>query len=125
MFATPAMNLDKLEEYQIIDGKPYGGKWFGHYILCIKDDVHGYPHKKDCEELLENRFNGLFKEFEMRHKKFIFKENYLSPFESFDSIALKALVWGRAYKVQRLSKTRRRRYKKTRVAGRMKWVRIK
>lgn len=125
MFATPAMKHDKLKEYEIIDGKPYGGKWFGHHILCIKNDVHGYPHKKECEELLDGKFNDKFKEFEVRHKEFVFKENYFYPLASFDSVGLKALIWGRAYKIHRLSKTGCRRYKKTRVAGRMKWTRIK
>lgn len=114
----------KLEEYEIIDGKPYGGLWMGRSLTCLKECDYGYPTKDDCIDLLEYHFKRMFGELEMRHKKIIFCEAW-APLQTYDTVGLKVLVWGRAYKVQHLLAIGCRRYKKKRVAGRMKLRRCK
>lgn len=115
----------KLEEYEIINGKPYGGHWYGSSILInqlLSKDFEKEPIFIQCIERLKNIFP---KGFELRKENIIYRPPlYCDPFNQVATLGIKALVWGRAYKVMKLTAIGKKSYKKKYVSGRRKKVRV-
>lgn len=114
-------------EYQIIDGKPHFGIFFGSYIIIdlLKDnnDILIYKEKlqKNIDAILSNDPS-----FQARHIDYILRPPYVVTdcFTFNQSVSVKFMIWGRAYKVMRLSINPIKRYKKRRRNGKLKRARI-
>lgn len=121
------MNKSNLNEYELIDGKPYGGNWYGSSFIIrdgLNEDFENDPiyniaiHKlREC----------LPKSFEIRNERIIYRPPYycseFSPLRQNATLAIKALIWGRAFRVLKLKKTGKKSYKKVYVSGRRKKIR--
>lgn len=90
----PTINL---LERETINGKPFGGSWIGSYILVNENIADGY------REYLKQKLNDTIpSEFEIRYKQFIERSSNNSMFlNQNSSMAIKCMIWGRAYKVRR------------------------
>lgn len=114
-------------EYEIINGKPHFGQWFGRYISIPNDAFVGDPDKnillKECKEKIEQVIIPI--DLEVRHKQFIVRppSAFCMGFP-YGTLAIKFMLWGRAFKVQKLCKKGVKRYKKVHVNGRLKRRRI-
>lgn len=117
---------NKLQEREMINGKPYGGLWFGKSISSyyIQAEDERDPLYSKCRKILEFWEKEFLPEFEHRHKKIIFKPSFCAEIYSRSSLGIKFMAWGRAYKILRKVCVRIKRYKKVRRAGRLKLVRI-
>ncbi|CAB4132517.1 hypothetical protein UFOVP255_24 [uncultured Caudovirales phage] len=103
--------MSKLLETSLIDGKPFGGLFFGSYLPYIDPSLK--------EELKDRLIGDLkdFQGFEIRHLQWIDKESraYLceGPLREYSTLALKFMAWGRAYKVHRIFKKGIKRRKRS------------
>lgn len=118
----------KLEEYEILKGKPHGGLWMGTYLLL--NNMQSFsdldPICVEAKIKLENWKFLSFPDLEHRNCIFIYKPPYYGdPFNSTSTIAIKLLVWGRAFKIMKFCKIGKKSYKKKYVSGRRKLVRIR
>jgi len=116
--------MSKLEEYEIIDGKPFGGHWYGSWVRLTKmlsSKVEEDPSYMDAVQRLRT---SLPKDFEIRNEKIIYKPPYYcDPLNQVITLGIKALVWGRAFKIMKLTSKGVKSYKKGYVSGRRKKVR--
>lgn len=117
------------EEKQMIDGKPHFGVWIGNYIWINGDAFVGDPNKNPmldvAKQLLHNWLKNHYKEVEHRHTQIVERPPYYSELSQRGTVGIKAMIWGRAYKVMRHFRKGKVRYKKTRAGGRIKWRKIK
>jgi len=118
------------KEYEIINGKPHFGEFFGICVMIQTDAFFGneeenpilYIAKQKLESLA---FDKLPDYFEKRHVTFIVRSPYYStPLHQNGSVCIKFMLWGRAFHIKKLLKKAVTRYKKKRVNGRRKTVRI-
>ena len=120
------------EEYQIIDGKPHLGLWYGkcvitHFASLEEDRVKDPIIIRAKDILTESRMNqeNSNPDLMCRHVKWIIRPTDIGdPLSIRGTIGLKWMIWGRAYKVMRLLKKGGRRYKKKLINGHRKYVRI-
>lgn len=120
-------------EYQIIDGKPHFGIFFGISIIADADAF--------VSPLEENPILNLYRKRLQKQANLIlqidptllmrdYTEILRSPYDTTDCLCLngsvsgKFMIWGRAYKVMRLLILGVNRYKKRRRNGKWKRVRI-
>ena len=112
------LNKSKLLEYQLIDGKPYGGILFGESII-INEEYSWIGGM--LEKYQSNLMDLLPKHLEIRHPSFI----YRPPLSCIlATLALKYMAWGRAFEVLRLIKKGYKAYKKAYINGRRKKIKI-
>lgn len=117
-------------EYQLIDGKPHLGHYFGCHNTVISDafcgDLDKNPITIEVKKSL--RFTAERKlptDCEIRNDSFILRPPYFSgPIDSYGSIAYKFMIWGRAFKIKKLLKKAIPRYQKKLVNGKRKLVRV-
>ena len=122
------MHKTNLEEYEIINGKPHGGILFGRSVIINNEDIPEELDLKDpvmswaYESLKDLRIeNGL----ELRHETIVYRKPYLYGGLYLNaSLAYKFMVWGRAFKVQKMIKKGTKRTKKVRRGGKMKRVKL-
>lgn len=98
-------------DYEIINGKPHFGVWFGYYMplpkevwegvveqnpiyLEYKDNLKNYLEHFPCDDELEKRHIHY-----VIHASNVY-ENY--PICIFGVVCVKFLLWGRAYKIMRI-----------------------
>jgi len=126
------MNKEMTHDYEIIDGKPHLGLWFGK-LLYINRDAY-----LDRYEENKNNVIRLLQDFARRsapigtqprhiqiiHKPISSYDIMFNPISSRETIAIKFMIWGRAFKVMKLNKKSVKRYAKRRVSGRIRRVRI-
>lgn len=118
-----------MEQYEIINGKPYFGRWYG-ICRCAPDDAfignmtENSIHLWHVEKLKEVRKRMCGNDFEIRNETIVSRPPYYSILQRLGQIGLKFILWGRAFKVARLEKKGVKRYKKKRINGRFKYVRI-
>lgn len=118
----------KLIEREVRDGKPYGGTFIGKCVVINSDIVDlDNPDGKELaryKELVKIRVpDGL----ELRHEGFIYRPAVacvFSPLSLKASVAIKGLLWGRAFKVMRYFAKGKKMRKKRYVSGRRRkiWV---
>lgn len=117
------------QEKALINAKPYFGVWVGTYFWVSGDAFYGDWEKNPISNECRNRLNAWvkykYRNVEHRHIKIIEKPPvFADPLNQMGSIAIKCLIWGRAYVVMRHFKKGIKRYKKSRSAGRIKRRRI-
>lgn len=113
-------------EYEIINGKPYFGQWFGRYTSIPHDalvgDLDKNPILQEYKEKME-KINTPFG-LEVRHRQSIVRPPSGFQMCSYGTLAIKYMLWGRAFKMHKLCKKGVKRYKKVRMNGRLKRRRI-
>lgn len=114
-------------DYEIINGKPYLGVYFFHHFnldgnLYFSDQSKYEKYKNYLiNELTEWSKRLTPKDCEIRYLEIIDKPPLpIHEVYHFGIIAIKFMIWGRAFKVRRLSKKGAVHYKKRRVNGRLK-----
>jgi len=115
---------NELLEKEIVDGKPHGGVWIGTYIYINVDllpDLEECPTYQTCVDRLKH---WLPKEFEHRHEQIIYRpaQHSFNPLSCRATVGIKAMVWGRAFKVHKFFSKTKKKYKKVYVSGRRKRV---
>lgn len=114
----------KLDEYEIIDGKPFGGLWFGTYLRSfdiLVDDISD-PIFSVMKEKIEEYEKNTLKEFQHRNVQFISKfPFYNEPLLAY-TFGVKFLAWGRAFKIFKTLRTGKKQFKKKYICGRRKLV---
>ncbi len=116
----------KLEQYEIIDGKPHGGGLFGRSMII----PHTYFEGKELTlndigaEFQGNLIANLPIDLQIREPKFIYRPpRYYSCFTANATLGMKAILWGRAFKVYRYFQGHRKRSKKAWINGHRKRIR--
>lgn len=119
------MKYPNLDDYQIIDGKPHGSVWFGN-ALCLGFSVTE-PWQQDPQvemaisHLRYTPNDGL----EVRGEQVIFRPPWgAGSLLQRATIAVKVKIFGRAFKVYKLVKKGRRKYKKIYINNKRKRVRV-
>lgn len=88
-------------EYEIIDGKPHLGEWFGSCIIL--NSPWNDESIQRCQQRLESSSTLTTEGLERRHKNFIVRPPLDSSFFAMNgTISIKYLAWGRAFKVKKL-----------------------
>lgn len=116
------------QDYEIIDGKPHLGLWFGKHIYLFSEMFLDEIYLRRSKDLL----NQFVKDFtpentKTRYEEIIVKpplEYYNNPLGNRGTIAIKFMIWGRAWRVMKLNKKNAKRYAKRRISGRIRRVRI-
>ncbi len=121
-------SVDKVDA-QLIDGKPYFGLWFGSYIRISGDAFVGDLEKNPMMQMAKDHLNGLPPKLlngeEIRYKELIVRPPlYANPLASWGSVAVKYVIWGRAFRVMSIIAPRKPKWKKLRRGGRLKWVKL-
>ena len=124
-------------EYEIIDGKPHLGLWYGYSIPALIDIDENQEPLKDNPSLVATKSYILESlthqknsnpDLTSRHVEWIFRPpnpyGLFDPFAQLSTIGLKWMIWGRAYKVMRLTRKKIKRYRKKLINGHRKYVRI-
>jgi hypothetical protein len=119
---------DKVDA-QLIDGKPHFGLWFGSWVYVEADAFAGDPKKNPLMIFATDRMNGLpetlLRGEEIRYKQVVVRPPlYANPFQSYGSIGVKYVIWGRAFRVMAHIAKGVKRYKKMYLGGKRKWVRV-
>ena len=119
----------KLVDYEIIEGKPYGGLFFSRYFTI--NPLQGKEIEKDpiyqihIEKLRLSYYN-YENTLQIRKEQVIYGPPYFAnPMLQNAIIGIKYMVWGRAFKVMKLTKKNKKAYKKVYVSGKRKRVRIR
>lgn len=120
------MKLNRLEEYEIIDGKPFGGHWYGSshiFSRFLTEPLPSNPIYIETRKKLRDLFP---KDFELRNESIIYRPPYCSSvLNQSCTLGIKFLVWGRAFKLMKLKRVGKKSYKKCFVCGRRKRIRIR
>lgn len=119
-------------DYEIIDGKPHLGLWFGKYIYLNHEaawieDLELNPMQEMAKTCLYNFMNEFTpRDTQNRHVQIIKKPplSSINPFYIIGTVGIKFMVWGRAFKVMKLNKKCVKRYTRRRISGRVRRVRI-
>lgn len=117
-------------DYEIIDGKPHFGIWFGEYIRMRVEQTFDEYFMQYAKDVLNNHRNNITPhDLKNRHEEFILKQpsshyGMNNPLNNYATLAIKFMIWGRAFKVMKLNKKNAKRYAKRRISGRQRWVRI-
>ena len=119
----PEIQVDR----QLIDGKPYFGLWFGSYIRLSGDAFVGDLEKNPMMQMAKEHCNSLPPKLlhgeEIRYKQIIVRPPlYANPLGSWGSVAVKYVIWGRAFRVMSIIAPRKPTWKKLRRGGRLKWM---
>jgi len=114
---------------QLIDGKPYFGLWFGSYIRLNGDAFVGDLEKNPLLQIAKEHCNSLPPKLlngeEIRYKEIIIRPPmYSNPLDSYGSVAVKYVIWGRAFRIMSIIAVRAPKWKKLRRGGRLKWVKL-
>ncbi len=119
------------EDYTIINGKPYFGIWFGKALIV--NDLNAWVGNPDENPILQQYIDSLKRwqignfcnELEIRKECVVFRPPYISNSLNLNgTIAIKFIIWGRAFKVMKLLKKGIKRYAKKMVNGKRKYVKI-
>lgn len=115
----------KKYEYEKIDGKPYFGIYQGK-ALSFNENYFEEVGLEGIKKMMEKSIEYLKeKGFKIRHAQWICNEpNNFDPLIQNTTVALKFLTWGRAFKICKFFKIGKKVYKKKRVSGRLKRVRV-
>jgi hypothetical protein len=110
----------KLQDYQIIDGKPYGATFFARsFVLNENVEYSCNPRFEEIKEKLMQLPEGLL----WRENQIIYRPPYNSIlFFQNATLAVKGLVFGRAFRIHRLFSKGMKRRKKCYVCGRRRIV---
>jgi len=121
------LKKSKLEEYQLIEGKPHGGLWLGKCMIITQV----FPPLSEMEifdKYGSPLIDSLPKHLEIRHQSLIYRHPYVTSFIQNGTLAVKYFVWGRAYKVLKLLKNMKKMkpkiFKKAYLNGRRKKIKI-
>ncbi len=114
------------EEREVVDGKPHVGLWLGQCVIAnVFMDEGGLEanpiYIKAIEWLKERVMASLPDKCEVRNQQIIVRPPHGAQN---GTVAIKYMIWGRAYRVMRLLRKGKKRYAKKIVGGRMKRVRI-
>jgi hypothetical protein len=119
---------DKKLQYELVNDKPHFGIYVGTSIISDRYVLINLDEMKKEEE----KFSSIFKHYEskgfqIRDKQWISNNTGLTndPLIQKVTVGCKFIVWGRAFKVMRLFKSGKTRYKKKIIAGRRKKIRVK
>lgn len=121
-----------MNDYEIINGKPHLGLFLGNAVIvnCDArcDDLGKNPVYLQAKEALKSYICNIAMNtgaFELRHVQWIKPPPAFSdPLLQNTTIAVKYMIWGRAFKVMKLTKKGVKRYKKTTRNNKRKWIRI-
>lgn len=124
---NPNMKNTAMEhDRETVDGKPHFGEFFGICALVSGDAFFGNEEDNLIVSIVKQKlessaFGKLPEHFEKRHVTFIVRPPcYSDPFHQNGSVAIKLMIWGRAFHVKKLLKKGVKRYKKKRINGRRK-----
>lgn len=120
--------LDQVDR-EVIDGKPYFGLWFGSYFHIHGDAFVGDINTNPIYQMAYCKCNSipdrLLRGEEIRYKQIIVKPPmYAGAFNSFGTMGVKYVIWGRAFRVMKHIAKGVPRYKKLRRGGKLKWVKL-
>jgi len=125
-------------EYEIIDGKPHLGLWYGQWVASnidldenhkpLEDNPILTTAKSFLMESLANQ-EKINPGLKARHVEWIIRpptdpHHLYGPLALVSTVGLKWMIWGRAYKVMRLTSKKIKRYRKKLINGHRKYVRI-
>ena len=120
------------QQREIINGKPHFGLYFGtvlvvHNLDAFDGDYEKNPIFQEYLSQLKVKMNAIPSDLEIRNDKLIVRlPHYSNPLEISGTIALKYIIWGRAFKLMRfITKNTKPKYKKLWICGRRKRVRCK
>ena len=116
--------LSKVELREKIQGKPYFGLWW-HACMII----NGCNEKEVSEIFMRNCADHLKKKIPpqlvLRQESIIYRPPYYAqPLIQNATIALKGILWGRAFEVMRFFKKGKQRFKKVYRCGKRKQVKV-
>lgn len=122
--------MTTVHERETIDGKPYFGVWMGQFVTLIDNPISQLQNEPKLEivknMLLYGARRAVASLGEMRHVQWIIRPPLIEgAFDIPGTVAIKYMFWGRAYKVMRRTNLHKgHRYRKKRVNGLQKWVRV-
>lgn len=94
------------EKYEVVNGKPHFGIWIGRYT-AINNTLALLPEDKFTEiyDFILERMKVMPDGLELKESQVIYKEprsNAMAdPLNQCSTLAIKGIMWGRAYKVMR------------------------
>ncbi len=111
-------------ERKTIDGKPYFGVWAGKWIefTPLFDTMKSLEQLNYAKTILTCWAESL--DGERRYEEYIYRpyDGGYDPMRQIETLGIKFLLWGRAYRVMRQLKKKAPRVRtKKRVNGRWKW----
>lgn len=117
------------DDYEIINGKPHLGLFFGSFVVIHGDAWAGNPEHNPIFSTAKERLSVNLKcipsDLESRYIQLISRPPLAcDPLSMHGTLGLKYMIWGRAFKVMRLVKKGVKRYKKVYICGKRKRVRI-
>lgn len=121
------IKLDKirLEEFQLIEGKPHGGLWLGKCVIISGVECSRFTEMEIFDKYGPPLIDSLPKHLEIRDHSLIFKPPH---FFLNGTLAVKYFVWGRAYKVLKLLKNMKKKkqkiFKKAYQNGKRKKIKV-
>lgn len=119
------MKLNRLDEWELVDGKPHGGIFFGRCTVLYHEVSEPWYEDPIIVEAIKCLKYPIPKDLEMRHDSIIYRPPYFAnPLNQAGTLAFKCMFWGRAWKVYKLAKKGTKKYKKVIVNGRRKKVRV-
>ncbi len=121
-----------MNDYQIINGKPHLGVFFGQYLYLSEDAFYGdenmNPIQIKAKSVLKNySLRFLKKNLQLRHEQYILRltdSALFNPLSQYGSLAYKYMIWGRAFQVMSLTKKGVKRFEKKLISGKRKYVRV-
>lgn len=117
---------EQIVDRQIINGKPHFGIWIRRFVILdssfISEPYLECPLIKECIEKLKY-LNEKYLEF--RNISFIYRRPSSVDILNYkNTLGMKAVLWGRAFKVMKTLKKGSKKYKKVYRAGKRKRVRV-
>lgn len=94
----------KKELYEVINGKPHFGFWFGKWVAIEDTGAKDYKENPYAMNFLEHFEKENIWDFEKRNIQVIFKPAIgFGWLNQVATIGVKFILWGRAYKVMKLT----------------------
>jgi hypothetical protein len=124
--------MNKNNDYEIINGKPHLGIFYGSVIIINETNLNGKFEENPVFKMAKDKLNAHLMhipasnpDLQTRHPQFIVRPPMGNGLLSLNgSIGLKFMIWGRAFKVMKLVKKGVKRYAKKWRGGKRKFVRV-
>ncbi len=112
--------MNEVQQREKINGKPHFGIYFYRSIIFNEERMT----REEATAILEK--NMQFQELQIRNKELIYRPTYVECLlHQNAAMAIKFILWGRAYKIMKLLRKNKKKYVKKYISGRRKLVRSK
>ena len=107
------MKLNRLDDYQMVDGKPHGSMCFGRYVIIMMPISEPWDKDETIRELMPRLKFSCPEGLEIRDETIIFRPPFCDwRLSQRSTLGIKCKIWGRAWRVHKLVKKGSRKYKK-------------